>query len=465
MAASGCAHVARAAGLFAVALTLRCALPPPAPSPSAPARFVPSAADLAFLRELARDVAAAARVAPPRSEVGFPLLTPAGRGGYPAFWVRDFSMAVDGGVVPRDELAAHLAVIARAQNGASERRLAHGLVVPPFAIPDHVALDGGAVFYPGTYATGDDQGDGAYGTLPPADGPYEFIHLAHALWRADGRADALRAPTAGLPLLERLERAFAVPLVDEASGAVVTSLERRAVGFGFCDGIVLTGELLFATLLRERAALELAELVEAAHGGEAAARAAALRSIAATIRARVAATFADDAGGSGWLIAATGIGRQPDVWGTLFALKRGVLAGPARERALAAVVDAVQRGTIALEAAVRHVPLDRDARADSAWGRTAGVAHGSYQNGAFWHVATGWLVAALAEREPELAARLFDDFVAHLRRHDFRRGPDEGAPWECFGRDGPRGRLAQNGAYVASITLPLAAFEELAQRK
>lgn len=445
--------------------------PPKAPGAATPG-FVPDVASLDFLRSMARDVVGAARVGPPDSKVGFALVTPCGRRGYPAFWIRDFSMALDSGLVEAPEIEAHLKLVARCQNGEKTRPLSNGLSIPPFAIPDHVDFDGRGVFFPGTYSSGDDQGSSAYGSLPPFDDDYEFIHIAHALWRARAtasraaNADApaasasawLRAPIEGRPLLERLRLAFAVPTSDPASGAVVTDEAHRAVGFGFCDGIVLTGSLLFATLLRERAAQELAELCDAADDSV---HAAELRATAATIHDHVASTFTDSTSASGWLLAATGIGRQPDVWGTLFALERDVISGEPAARARATVVAAVRRGTITLEAAVRHVPTDRDARPDSAWERTAGVAFGAYQNGAYWHTPTGWLIDVVQREDGELAARLFREYVDHLKRGDFRRSPQDGAPWECFG---PGGRNAQNGVYVTSIALPLGVLERLAKR-
>lgn len=467
------------ASLFAVAIAAPAPLKqssPPSQKPSPPRAavpgFTPDVASLDFLRTMARDVVTASRVAPPESKVGFALVTPCGRRGYPAFWIRDFSMSLDCGLIESDEIEAHLKLVARCQNGDTTRPLANGLSVPPFAIPDHVDFDGRGVFFPGTYSSGDDQGSGAYGRLPPFDDDYEFIHIAHALWRArdagsrSTKADApsasapiewLREPIEGRPLLECLRLAFAVPTFDPSSGAVVTDEARRAVGFGFCDGIVLTGSLLFATLLRERAAQELADLCEAAGDSV---HAVELRAAAATIRDHVAATFADPTPGSGWLLAATGIGRQPDVWGTLFALESAAIAGEPAARARAAVVAAVRRGTITLEAAVRHVPTDRDARADSAWERTSGVAHGTYQNGAYWHTPTGWLIDVVQQDDGELAAQLFQEYVDHLKRGDFRISPQNGAPWECFGQGG---RGAQNGAYLTSIALPLSVLERLAK--
>ncbi len=73
-------------------------------------------ADLDFLRVMTRDVVVASRV-PPGSNgggrwtltntCGFTLVTP-GKDTYTAYWIRDFSMAVDSGFITPDELRNHL---------------------------------------------------------------------------------------------------------------------------------------------------------------------------------------------------------------------------------------------------------------------------------------------------------------------------------------------------------------------
>ena len=151
------------------------------------------------------------------------------------------------------------------------------------------------------------------------------------------------------------------------------------------------------------------------------------------------------------LIAATGVGRQPDVWGTLFALHLGVLEGSSKARALAVVSKAYVAGTLASQGAVRHVPSDRDFSPTSAWERTAGVALDTYQNGAYWHVPTGWLAKALAQVDPKLARGAVDAMVAHFRAEDWRTHGRVGAPWECLGK----GSYRQNAVYMASVTVPL----------
>ena len=426
----------------------------PAATPAALAPL--PAADLEFLRDLTREVVAASRVQPgrkiggsPTNSCGCTLLMPGGRGGYPAFWIRDFAMSLESGFVTAEEMGNHLRLTARCQNGPVARQLRHGLIVPSHAIPDHINFDGGAVFYPGTYSAGEDQGSGAYGILPPVDDHYEFVHIAWCLFRRTGRTGFLEEQINGMRVLDRLVAAFEAPRTDPATGLVVTDDAQRAVGFGFCDGIYFTGPMLFPSLLRYRAAGQLAELYEAVKAPE---RARQYRQIQQRISEALAPTFGEPGRIQGWLMAATKVGRQPDVWGTVYALHLGALPRAAADRAAETVAEAVRRQTIVREGAVRHVPTDLDASPQSAWERTAGVAVNTYQNGAYWHTPTGWLVEALQRREPRLAARVFEDYVQHLRQKDFRRGPTQGAPWECFH---PRG-YAQNGVYMTSVTLPWA---------
>lgn len=421
-----------------------------------PGGALAGAADLAFLEELARATIDAARVAPGASRdrqgpntTGLSLITPGGR--YPALWVRDFAMSLDCGLIPAADILAHLRLILRCQHGPQERRLASGGIVPAWAIPDHVTLAGGAVFFPGTYSTGEDQGKAPWGPLPPIDNHFYVVHIAHALWRATGDAAFLTEAVDGRSILERVGLAFASPAWDPTTGAAVTHPGRRAVGFGFHDTVRLEGALAFATLLRHRAAQQLEQLYRAAGRVATASR---YGSAARTIAASIVPGFGDARRRDGWLLAATRVGRQPDVWATLFALHLGVLPTPAARRARRTIAAAVRAPghTIESDGAVRHVPSDRFFRPDQCWEAGGSRVH-TYQSGAFWHTPTGWLVEALQPEDPDLARQVAARAVAHLRRDDFRQGEGHGAPWECFGPDLAD---AQNPVYMTSVTLPLA---------
>ena len=217
--------------------------------------------------------------------------------------------------------------------------MSSGAIIPPFAIVDHVNLAGGAVFYPGTYSSGDDQGSPPWGPLPPIDDHFYFIHIAYALWRDTGDTKFLQESIGDRSLLERLERAFHSPASDPKTGAAITTKERRAVGFGFHDSVYLLGAMSFATLLRYRAASQLARLCKAVGKSRSATQ---YKQEARKIANHLVPVFGDPAGSDGWLLAATEVGKQPDVWATLFALHLGVLPAKAAARARRTVSAAVR---------------------------------------------------------------------------------------------------------------------------
>ncbi len=419
-------------------------------------------ADMDFLRDMTRDVIEASRVNPGSNggghwhltnTCGFALITP-GKDTYTAYWVRDFSMSIDSGFITPEELRLHLLLTCRAQNEATELKLANGLHVPSWAIPDHINYDGRPTYYPGTYASGPDQGAGACGRVPPIDDHYEFVHIAYTYWKATRDVETLRTEVKGVTVFARLVNAFRSPTTDPSTGLAQTTEADRAVGFGFCDGETHTGKLLFASLLRYRAAGELGELARAVGRRELVGE---CRHAQQAIRANVVPTFADPKVVTGWLRASTEFSRQPDVWGTLFALHLGVLDRGTARAARKTVADAVRRGTIVLEGGVRQVPTDLDFSKTTAWERSM-CAVNTYQNGGYWHTASGWLIEALWKEDRVLALQVFGEMLSHLRSQDFRLGPGHGAPWEVFG---PNGTARQNPVYMASVALPYGILRNL----
>ena len=130
---------------------------------------------LAFLKNLTQDVVNASRILPKaqipieetniptRNTTGITLICPGGRTCYPAFWIRDLAMDLGSGLITVDELKGMLFLTAQRQNGSNPWYLDTGAVVPPFAIPDHILLNGEPVFFPGTYSSGPDQGGKEWG--------------------------------------------------------------------------------------------------------------------------------------------------------------------------------------------------------------------------------------------------------------------------------------------------------------
>jgi hypothetical protein len=371
-------------------------------------------------------------------------------------WTQDFAVTLATGFVTPEEMWNHLRLVAETQNGPKERRLKSGAIVPPFAAPDHVLFNGGAVYYPGTYSSGSDQGGEPWGIVPPTSNQYDFTLIAYRLWQETKRTDFLRRKVRGISVMERLRKAFRVPRIDKATGLVYTDARRRAVGFLFYDSIYMTGHLFFASILRWRTAHHLARLEEALGNSR---QARVWRAAVASIPRHLQPIFGDPKRMGGWLMAATKVGRQPDVWGTIYALYLGILDKKTAQTARREIVKALEEGTIAYKGAVRHVPTNHDASPTSAWERTH-IARNTYQNGAYWHTPTGWLITVLRKESPHWARRIFKEMITHLRQEDFRKGKTYCAPWECFGKGG----FAQNNpVFLGSVVVPYGALKKLAE--
>ena len=415
--------------------------------------------DMEFLVEMTEDVIEASRVAPGQlvggqgpNLTGQTLIRPGGRDCYPAFWIRDFTMSLECGLVPPVEIEHALRLTASRQ--ASEGwHTPSGSFVPRGSIADHITLDGKPIYFPGTYSC-ENQGQ-PWGYFPSLDDHFYFVEMAWHLVMNGGDAAILSEEMDGIPLIKRLELAFAVPptAADGSELAWCTETE-RGVGFGFCDSIIHTGHLLFCSTLKARAALHLAGMMERCGEGHPAEK---YRTVARTIAEHLVPTFADD---SGFLRASSGRSAQADVWGSAFTVYSGLLEDAHRERVCRALHRAVLDRTIVWKGNIRHVPTTCDFNKTTAWERTAddSFTKNRYQNGAYWNTPTGWVCFALAEIDEALAQQIARDFVAELRDGDFRKGDPFGSPFECIH---PDGNYRQNAVYLTSVTCPLAAFDRL----
>ena len=184
-----------------------------------------------FLETTARAVLDSCSVAPGAAcgsgtnTLGFRAITP---GGYPAVWIQDFTMNFSSGLLDREVGLNHLRLILEKQNGDKPKDLGCEVIVPPYAIADHINLDGEPVFFPGTYDPAAHQ-DGAWGFRPPTNNNYDVIWLAHVLATSGDSPALLKEPVKGKTVCERLQLAFGVPEIDPATQLVHTTAERRLV--------------------------------------------------------------------------------------------------------------------------------------------------------------------------------------------------------------------------------------------
>lgn len=421
---------------------------------SAPDRSVISAADLDFLTKMTMDVLEHARIYPNQvvseefgpNRTGGTLVRPGGRNAYPSFWIRDYAMALETGMITFEE-QKHMLFLTAANQADQTWITSGGSLIPMGSIPDHIRIDDGLpIYFPGTYSY-ELQGTREWGSLPPFGDAFFFIHMAHQLVASGAAVAILSESVKGITLIDRLRMAFHVSPSRQENQLVFCTEQFRGVDFGFRDAIQLTGDLLYPSILKFRAANQLAELLDLL-GDQKGSR--YYDRIAEQIQEAVPEVFGDS---SGLLKAATGSSNQPDVWGTALAVYEGVLQGEARETACLTLGRAYLDGTLSYRGNIRHVLTIHDFDADRVWERSMAPKN-RYQNGAYWGTPVGWVAHAVYQVNPEAARKLVREYIAELRENDFRKGADFGAPYECFAADG----YTQNPVYLTSVASPLAVF-------
>ncbi|WP_339676107.1 hypothetical protein [Cyclobacterium marinum] len=410
-----------------------------------------------FLEELTLSVLEASRIYPKQfisddfgaNNTGGILIRPGGRNAYPSFWIRDYAMALETGMISASEQNHMLMLTAKTQAGNTWITKG-GSMVPLGAIADHIRIDNSLpIYFPGTYSVVE-QGIEKWGTLPPYGDQFLFVHMAYTYIKEVGELSILSEKINGFSLIDRLALAFQVPPAEPIDHLVFASEKFRGVDFGFRDAIHMTGKLLFPSLLKFRAAKELAELYSLM--GNAKERLKYER-IATKIKEAIPVVFNDE---SGFLKASTKHSSQPDVWGTSLAVYLGALEGEGLVCASEVLAAAYKKGTISYRGNIRHVPLDQDFDEKNVWEKSL-VAKNTYQNGAFWGTPTGWVAFAINLSSPQLARELATEYISELKENDFRKGESFGAPYECFDKKGG----TQNPVYLTSVACPLVAFRRM----
>ncbi len=413
--------------------------------------------DLDYLHQVAREVTEASIVMPNgeianagRNTTGATLRVPGGtQTYYPAFWIRDAAMMLGADLVPADEIAGWIKVVAAVQPGPGGIDFPHGLHVPPYSIPDHITLQGAACWYPGAYA---EQGVGDFGFLPPADDAFYFVQMVHERYRLTRKAatfsEKVKTAWGEAPLSDVSERAFDSVAADPATGLVECDATpgRGRVDWGFCDSISKTGTCLMPSLLRWQAAGRLAELFGAIGRPD---RAKRFRGEADRIRKSIQADFYRPLpDGRGLLLSATGLGRKDDMWGSAFAIWLGVLSRPIEQAVSRHLVDLFHEGGTVVDGQVRSIPPTGEF--GDYWEK-AKSGPDTYQNGGYWATPTGWFVAALRKTDRKAADQVLGEFVAHVRAMR-----DKGAPFEWIN---PKTNTYANGNYGSSAGLVYVALQ------
>lgn len=417
-----------------------------------------SANDLLFLEEMTKDVLEASRIYPNQvvskdfgaNNTGGTLIRPGGRNAYPAFWIRDYAMALETGMVPKAE-QLHMLLLTAATQSDQSRITKGGSFIPPGTIADHIRIDDiKPIYFPGTYDF-ENQGTPEYGTLPPFCDQFYFIHMAHYYVTQTGDRKILLKKINGVALIDRLKAAFNMPPSNDSSHLVYTTENFRGVDFGFRDAQTITGQLSFASILKFRAAKELASLLQLLKDKEA----ERFRSIADKIKTSLAKTFSDQ---RGMLRASTGKSNQPDVWATALAAYLGLLEESHAKKVSMFLADAYRAGSLSYKGNIRHILTTDDFNEGTAW-ELSMSAKNTYQNGAYWGTPTGWVTFVINQTDPVSAAALAREYIDELRENDFRKGEKFGAPYECFNKTG----YNQNPVYLTTVACPVVVFRKLSE--
>jgi hypothetical protein len=421
-------------------------------------------ADEAFLKDQARRVVDSARLAKGgssgkwRNSTPYDLHVPGGNMGYPAFWVRDSIMMLGGDFISQAELEGWIRLIVSTLRGPREWTVRPGVVVPPYAVPDHVNFDGLPIFYPGNYETGDKQGGPPWGKYPPLDDHFYFITAVYEHWRMTGSPALFKSRMKTTFSEERLadlcEKIYRVAPADPAGGMITAGdvEKENAKDWGFSDAESKSGKLLFPTVLKFQAAGRLARLFDAA--GEPA-KARIYRDDAARIKAAIPNVFfhAAPGGGEGWLHSATEVGNQPDVWGSALAVSCGAVEGAIARSVALALARSWREKTGVRAGCVRQI-LTSDTLNQGGW-QISIAKTGTYQNGGYWGTPSGWAIAAIATIDPSAAAGMARDFVRYWQAHMRPDGTTEAWEWS-----NPDTGESNNPLYVATIALPYLSLKE-----
>jgi hypothetical protein len=410
---------------------------------------------LSFLKGITKAVLDSSRIYPGQVISSFGsnntngvLIRPGGRDDYPAFWIRDYAMALESGMMNKAEQRHMLLLTASAQ--CDQAWITKGVsMVPLGAIPDHIRIDNSLpIYFPGTYDY-NDQGNKTYGMMPPYCDQFYFIHMAHYYVNSSSDNHILSVDVNGMKLMDRLEMAFKTVPTRMNHQLVYTDENFRGVDFGFRDAIEITGDLCFSSILKYKAANQLADLFDKLHKTT---KAKKYRQIAKDIRKAIPLIFSDK---RGMLLASTGRSNQPDVWATALAVYYEILEGESLIKACKALSDAYINGSLAFKGNIRHVLTTDDYNATTAWENTS-VEKNRYQNGAYWGTPTGWVCYAISKVNREAARKLAKEFIDDLRENDFRKGGAFGAPYECFFPP----VYKQNPLYLATVACPYIVFKK-----
>ena len=339
---------------------------------------------------------------------GFHAFPPQAGSGYEAFWLRDYEYMLEGkiGAFTDKELKDSCLMFVNAQSKEG-------------AMVDCVKFDGTAIYKPGY---------GSVGQNPVADGSQFTVSVAWHTFRKIKDRELLAN------IIDSLIRGMEYVPRDPKTHLVHIDPNQPwdRCPYGFTDLVRKKGDVFFCSILYVRAAQQLADMLDELKRSD---QARQWRGRADKISQSIRKSFWD--GQMGLFRAATVSCREPDIWGSAYSVYIGV-ADEKQAQQIASYFrdhysEIVKRGQL------RHTP------GGVYW--EVGPDRETYQNGAYWGTASGWMIHALYRRNPERAARMFNDLVDYYQTY---------AIYECT-----NGEYRQLPHYVASATNPYGVVRDL----
>lgn len=371
------------------------------------------------------------------TEASIAVWEPDGVGFYGAAWTRDQAMSMEYYL----EYFAPSEISSIATYWLSKCDLTLGWV------PDHILNDGTVHFKPGG---GDDVGSRA-----PVDGNFFLLQMFWLHYVQTGSASLYSAHAAALKNL------FENGVVYNPSTKCVSIDDASPyVGFGFFDSAVITGDVLFPTILAVRCFQMAAEMEFSLGNGSEASR---LLARADEIKAGINATLVVRSAGSGAQLAAPYYAReiawgelgtirgvnQIDLWSSAFLVWCDIVS-PDDARRIANYLYYTTGSTLGnyYRGGLRNTDKATDFIANTQVYQNSFIAvtYGTYQSGGLWPTPTPWLIYALSLINPTQARVVFGD----LYNYSQGEGVNSLAEWW-----NPAGTLGAQ-KYLTSVTALLA---------
>jgi hypothetical protein len=345
---------------------------------------------------------------------GSTLYTPDGQGNYRALWTRDFSYMVSNAfeLLPVEDVRSCINYLMQGQRCDG-------------CIPDRVQADGVAVYSAGPVHS--PLGD------PPTDNSQFMVNLVYEyVKRTKDREFAVT-------MLPGLHKAMDFMPRNEL-GLIFIPENIKKSPYGFTDTIAKTGELLFSSLLYWQACKEMASLCVVCNES-----ADSYLNRAEQIVSNLDILWNAEAGA---YLAAAGKCAQIDIWGNAYAIYCGFLnehhiPNGRKSSVLDFLVKNVE--DYILRGQVRHLLEGHY------WEQTLiPVAPGTYQNGAYWATASGWVIYLLYQVDKCMAVTLLQELVNDFKLFGI---------FECVNVD-----YEKLNHYVVSVVNPLGAINLLLRK-